>query len=79
MKTALALARLTVWYVAVLFFAACLCVAYCYAIVPAVLQHLPTDITSLIVIATITLAVSILLALLDLHEERADLRKRGYL
>ena len=79
MKTAIALLRLTLWYAMVLFFVACLGVAYCYAAVPAVLEHLPTDIASLGVFAALTLAVSILLALLDLHEERADLRKRGYL
>ena len=50
-----------------------------YAATPAVLEHLPTDIASLAVFLAITLAVSTLLALLDLHEERANLRKRGYL
>lgn len=79
MKTAIALVRLTLWYAAVLLSAAALCAAYCYAATPAVLEHLPTDIASLAVFLAITLAVSTLLALLDLHEERANLRKRGYL
>ena len=79
MKTAIALLRLAGWYAAVLITIACLCLAYCYVIAPAVLRHLPTDPPSLGLYAAITLAVSTLLALLDLHEERADLRKRGYL
>lgn len=79
MKTALALLRLAGWYAAVLLTVASLCVAYCYAITPSLLRHLPTDPASIGLYAAITLAVSTLLALLDLHEERADLRKRGYL
>lgn len=78
MNTAAALVRLTLWYAAVLFITALLSAAYCYAFTPAVLKHIPTDHTSLAISAAITLAVSLLLALFDLHEERADQRKRGY-
>lgn len=79
MTTATALVRLTLWYAAALFIAALGCAAYCYVVTPAVLAHVPTDIGSLGLFAALTLAISILLAFFDLHEERAERRRRGYL